>query len=814
MKYLCGFRKRSSLGVFILFVYLLTQKSSYLLPLSAQSLGWVTDPTVNNEIIVSDSFSHDIVKAVSDDVNGMYILYTEQHNGGYILLQHIDAEGALTWSTPVTIGISFEWINAAQMIKDDTNGVFIVWQEKRDNSIQIYGQRVSLDGHGLWGNEGLRISINNSYNGRSPQIIGDGAGGVIVSWGYASTSGTEQVHVQKISSNGEFKWGADGVNLSRFIQGAVDTQLEPDGSGGAFILYRDQGHVPLWLERIYHDGSRAWDTRVQLSSLGASGITSEYQFVYDGKGNVIVVWRQEVEGSIRDVIQVVLGTGEKLLIGDYVIFTHPGKVIPLDATTLVVSNTKVDNWNLDIYTSSISYDSGVFSQSTLMPILVKEGYQGVTDVIEDGTGGVVVAWTDRNTLPESQNILDPNEQSEWDIYAQRIEANGNSMWNPAGLVISNAPLLQTGSLIEKMGDGFVFMWTDERNGNSRDDIYAQRVNLDGTLGPAATPTPTMTPTSTPTATPTNTPTPPPGWELPISYQGRGDAATQTEFSDAYWDYSTAYFDHYNEKKKFASFLGDVYTENIDLSSGCDPTSHCYDNHNGHDMTGTDSAVYSVDSGTVVYASGLQEDGVNCALESSYGCVVIAEYLPHNADGRVYVLYAHLSQIDVSEADMITNKTRLGTQGATGCKGCEEHLHMTTMQHIEQGVLTTNAQVKGSKKSLVGVMSRREWKSLLRQLPPIDRAMTPQESAEHIYSYYGGQDEKQYGWCRYYSPEESGRLFTFIDPFGWQAEDTDPWSFLEKKDAKQEDKQSEGNNGKKDAVYGCGITSPYLWKYSV
>ena len=83
-------------------------------------------------------------------------------------------------------------------------------------------------------------------------------------------------------------------------------------------------------------------------------------------------------------------------------------------------------------------------------------------VVSDGSGGAIITWQDyRNG-------------DNFDIYAQRVDANGIVKWTPNGVAICTASDDQDNPTIVSDGSGgAIITWEDYRNGNS--DIYAQRV---------------------------------------------------------------------------------------------------------------------------------------------------------------------------------------------------------------------------------------------------------------------------------------------------------------------------------------------------
>jgi hypothetical protein len=101
------------------------------------------------------------------------------------------------------------------------------------------------------------------------------------------------------------------------------------------------------------------------------------------------------------------------------------------------------------------------------------GHQGLSAVIDDGSGGAIVAWTDRRGGGE-------------DIYAQRVDINGTPQWTANGVAICTASgAQQNPGMVTDGAGGAILAWQDDRNGTSNSDVYAQRVNNLGVVQWAA-----------------------------------------------------------------------------------------------------------------------------------------------------------------------------------------------------------------------------------------------------------------------------------------------------------------------------------------
>jgi hypothetical protein len=121
--------------------------------------------------------------------------------------------------------------------------------------------------------------------------------------------------------------------------------------------------------------------------------------------------------------------------------------------------------NYDIYAQRIDASGAIQWSPNGEAICSPSNYPTITS---DGAGGAIIAWEDYRW------------GSNHDIYAQRIDASGTSLWYEYGEAICTASDYQwTPRIISDGSGGAIIAWRDDRNGNP--DIYAQRINASGAI---------------------------------------------------------------------------------------------------------------------------------------------------------------------------------------------------------------------------------------------------------------------------------------------------------------------------------------------
>jgi hypothetical protein len=303
---------------------------------------------------------------------------------------------------------------------DGTGGAVIVWTDSRNpvNS-DIYAQGVTADGAIRWFPNAMPCCTAANYQS-SPLVIPDGAGGTIVAWQDLRTGGTVDLYVQKLSIIGYIEWASNGVAICTGKNGLVLGGMVSDGAGGAIITWHDRRDFTngVFAQRIDSNGTVMWT---------ANGVTVSSQAEHqqspalapDGSGGAIIAWEDRRNGTY------------------------------------------------DIYAQRIDASGAPQWTAGGIPICDSGQNQTTVRVVEDGSGGAVIAWSDR------RNTVD------FDIFAQRVDASGDLQWafgSPVGAWMYD----QTDCRLIHIGSGeTIVTWIDGRSGTST-DIYAQKVNAAGT----------------------------------------------------------------------------------------------------------------------------------------------------------------------------------------------------------------------------------------------------------------------------------------------------------------------------------------------
>jgi predicted lipoprotein with Yx(FWY)xxD motif len=120
----------------------------------------------------------------------------------------------------------------------------------------------------------------------------------------------------------------------------------------------------------------------------------------------------------------------------------------------------------DIFAQKFDADGNMLWTTDGKPICLASGDQIRPYLVGDGSGGAILVW------------IDDRYESGYDIFTQRIDADGTAIWAENGVPVCTAVGEQFRAMIISDGSGgAIITWHDARIGFNH--VYAQRINADG-----------------------------------------------------------------------------------------------------------------------------------------------------------------------------------------------------------------------------------------------------------------------------------------------------------------------------------------------
>jgi hypothetical protein len=269
-------------------------------------------------------------------------------------------------------------------------------------------------------------------------MTSDGVGSFLIPKGAVLTwadkrSDAGDIYARRVNADGVPQWTADGIGVCT----STGTQQNPDianvGGDQVVLVWDDarDGQADIYAQKLNSAGTAAW-LAGGLPVCRALGAQTTPAILNDLAGGAFIVWGDARDGEQRIYGQRIDADGTPLW--------------AVDGVLLCAASAGVDN-----------------------PVIKS-----------DGAGGFIVAWSDHR-------FVDPGN-----VYAQRVDANGNILWDPNGAPLCvSAGMQHRPGITAVAGNGIIAAWDDERAGAL--DIYANMVAGNG--GPSDAPVVSVAPST-------------------------------------------------------------------------------------------------------------------------------------------------------------------------------------------------------------------------------------------------------------------------------------------------------------------------------
>jgi hypothetical protein len=382
-------------------------------------------------------------------------------------------------------------------VSDGAGGVIVVFEEERDGDLDLYAQRIDVNGDPLWTTNGVLVCgaggdqhVYRSSTGTTgfTPVIPDGAGGVWIAWHDGRFFGARQndIYLQRLDADGVALLDPDGLPIATGAGMEDQPTLCPDGAGGVFVVWQDKNTDPIFYDlfgqRVSATGDRLWNGGAPRPLVVLDWDQDAPVLVSDGTGGAFLAWTDSRD-NLNDVF------AQRLAADGTEMWTPQGVAVAQsansqDAITMIRSEdgdpilTWVDRrlGSPDIYAQRLDAADGSPRWGfggTAVCLAPESQYRPA--VATDGAGGAYVSWFDYRNAPSGPPW-------ELDIYLQRMLASGTPAFAANGIPVCAAPDAQRDADVWPDGGGGVFVaWEDNRSGTGREDIYAQHVNGAGAM---------------------------------------------------------------------------------------------------------------------------------------------------------------------------------------------------------------------------------------------------------------------------------------------------------------------------------------------
>ena len=370
-------------------------------------------------------------------------------------------------STNVPLVIAGGVQYAPALVSAGDGGAFVVWHDKRDNRLAVYAQRLNALGQPLWKQDGILVAASLKDQLALTAVAG-GKNGVIIFW-QDLRNDTGDIYGQHIDASGSLLWGAAGLEVNRATGKQSEPQAVSDGDGGACIVWRDfkSGNEDITAQRIDINGKILFEPAGRVVAPGFGNQTLG-DITATNDGGFVAVWSDNSIGLSRVGAQRFDAKANPLWLAPVFVSairsTQASPVVYFNGSAFVVWSDN-RNRNDDLFAQKI--DATGLAQWGLTGATVCKASNDQTNpkLLGDGSDGILVAWEDQRS-------------GKMDIYAQALNAAGQARWQNDGVGIVVTSQEQTQPQIVPDGSGgMICVWSDERNSGT--NIAVQRLDKNG-----------------------------------------------------------------------------------------------------------------------------------------------------------------------------------------------------------------------------------------------------------------------------------------------------------------------------------------------
>ena len=449
---------------------------SLFLLVTAISAQWSTDPAIPQSL---GSGIKAQLAATSD--GGVYVAWLSDGNNYHVYLQRLNSSGVPQWADNgmvVSDNTNASWIAVYHLnlaVDSEDNAIITTVDQRTGGQWNVYAYKVGPNGSMLWGDDGLALT-DSSVSNISPRLAVLSDNSAVVTW----THNDNTVLFQRISSAGALLWGT-GILIADDDATLISPQPIVTAEGDVLIQWIRQtgpfwaANSELYLQKYDYGGNPQWINPIIAAGpvVFPMGNWSQ-QSVAGANSGSFSAWT-EMSGNVQSAgVQYITGEGALSWIGGVDLSTNssnfhisPQLTIANDTQELMAIWKEKTGSQTQIGVYAQRLDNGgnrLWGANGTAVVALNSSYDYL-DLSVAGFGEDMIA----TYIEQSVNM-------NGDIYAARLDADGNSVWMGERVTVTNSGNPKSDMMIAK-GPGCLFIaWTE---GGS---VYTHCLREDGTLG--------------------------------------------------------------------------------------------------------------------------------------------------------------------------------------------------------------------------------------------------------------------------------------------------------------------------------------------
>jgi hypothetical protein len=462
-----------------------------IITLTTASAQWTDNAALNTPAVVAPR-DQDVSKlAVTSDGSSWYGWFDFQPGGIEVRVQRLTPDGNQTFASDGLV-VSTHPQNSFVVDWDlrtdaDGNCMLAFTDTRAGPDTDVYAYLIAPDGTMLWGTDGVTISDNADFE-VDPRIIQNSDGDYIVVW--PRFDAQPGLYMQRLNPAGTPQLASGGVLIAGGgSESPAFVEMEPTELGDFVAVWvRDTATFfsprHLHAQRFTASGSTVWGASpVVVMSTTVVPIAHKPRILED-HGGAVIGWHDTRDGDFDCYVQRIDALG--------------GTVFPANGVAVSIEPARQQ---LD---PAIAFDPTGDIMVFYRNMDGNQNFQGMNVQRIDALGTRAMGSAGVELLPFNNQFkgppraatinggaagitdLQPNSNvGNFDGVLQLMRVDSTGAYIDAGPIGVATTPSGKGRLAMRQAPGgaLIAQWADDRNGTK--DVYAQRINADGSLGGAS-----------------------------------------------------------------------------------------------------------------------------------------------------------------------------------------------------------------------------------------------------------------------------------------------------------------------------------------
>lgn len=207
---------------------------------SATTIPWGADPIPNIKVCDDDG-EQVLPKIATTSKGGFYVSWFDKRTGNYkVFINLYKPDGTPDWKSggiEVSSHQQDTWLTDYDLITDANDNAILAFADTRLNNIQnVFAYKISPQGDFLWGKDGLRLSETDNFQ-HSPRIVINTDGNIVFGWGVIDKDDFNSISFKMLSPEGTELWDKAIVYSDPGSENTIFSGMVPSNDGSIIFAY-------------------------------------------------------------------------------------------------------------------------------------------------------------------------------------------------------------------------------------------------------------------------------------------------------------------------------------------------------------------------------------------------------------------------------------------------------------------------------------------------------------------------------------------------------------------------------------------------